>query len=146
MADTKTKFGAGTIFSCLTIVLALVGMFIYIANATTQYYNDLQAPVIFLSILAVVLEVVYMILSRTYGEKGIVDFFLPVAGAALAVAAVMWGGYRAESAGITWGSNLNNGNVVAVSALNQALAGVIILFLAMVSTIVGAFTKQVRKA
>ncbi|GFP77545.1 hypothetical protein [Clostridium fungisolvens] len=133
---------AGFYISIMTIILALIGMFIYISNGHTAYYNDFNSRVIILTAIAVAVEIILIVMVQSIGEKQWLDISYLIVSVLLGITTMVFVSYRVESAAIIMGSSLEKGNIAAINALKQALIGVGFYFLAMISSLVGSFFSQ----
>jgi membrane-associated HD superfamily phosphohydrolase len=135
---------AGFYTSVATMILAMIAMFIYIANGNTAYYNDFNSRVVILTVIAIAVEIALIVVARTVGEKQWLDIAYVIVPVLLGICAMTFISYRIESAGIILGSDLENGNTAAINALNQAFMGIALYILAMISKLVGSFFGQIK--
>lgn len=140
------KLRAGFFISMAAVVLAVIALFIYIANGNNAYYNDLNSVVVTITIITIIVEIILIIVTSIVGEKHFLDIFYVVVPALLGIAVLLFISSRVQSAGIILGSDLEKGNLIASKALNQAFKGVIFYFLAMIASMIGSFLRQSEAA
>jgi hypothetical protein len=145
MKEFMKKQSAGFYFSAATIILALTAMFIYVANANNAFYSDFKSLIVVLTVAAIAAEIAFMVITRVIGEKrwlNIVYLAVPVL---LGITAMVFVSFRAESAGIILGSDLDKGNALATGALTQAFVGIAFYFLTMIISLIGSFFNQLKE-
>lgn len=132
----------GSYIYILAAILAVVSMIMYILNANTTYYSDLNGLVVVLALLtaaaAVGAQICSSLLSGTVSK--LVSDALRVAAPALAiVAGMIFLSARVESFGIIFASNLELGNQAAFDAGTQAIYGIILFVVTWLVSLIAAF-------
>ena len=136
------KFTLGNIFTCLSVLAAVVGLILYAVNASGSYYHDFGVKVPLVIVAGIIVEIAGLLLIKKFDEKYVFDIFFIAAGALIMLAVVFFAAARVESAGIILGSSLEAGNDLAYSSLYQAFAGIGCLVAAMLLEGVAGFMKQ----
>lgn len=142
MKFEKKSITLGNVFSVLSILTSVVGIVIYVVNATGSYYHDFSMTVPIIATIAIALEIACMVLTKKKDELFWIDLFYPLAGIVVMIAAVVFIAARVESAGIILGSALEAGNAVAFNSLYQAFAGIGCFVVAMLFDGTSGFLKQ----
>lgn len=151
MTEFIKKQGIGFYLSVLASILGIVSLIIYIANATTVYYNDYSAPIVAVTIFAILLSCGAAVMSQfEFAQLKIVkiaiDIMLVLSAFLLIWAVTMFIGSRVESLAYVFGSDLESDNAAAQSGTRQAIAGFVLYFIAWFATVVGAFFSITKKA
>ncbi len=137
-----TKLTLGNLFTILSVIVGIVGIVIYGINASGSYYHDFGMTVPLIAGLALAIEVIALVLTKTRDEKYAFDILYVAAGVILMIAVVQFTGARVESAGIILGSDLEGGNALASASLYQAFAGIGCMVGAIVLEGISGFFKQ----
>lgn len=137
---------AGFYFGCVAAVLSIVAMGLYLSNISNSYFADaVSVPVMACTIIAIIMIVAYIVLSSSAKKNSTLSYIrglFPVAATfCLFAACVMFLGTRVYNMAIIYGSSLEANNTLAHSAMAQAIAAIVIYFLAGIMTIVAAFCK-----
>ncbi|MBW6471772.1 MAG: hypothetical protein K0B14_01505 [Anaerolineaceae bacterium] len=135
----------GFYLSIASIIIALIALLIYTLNGKSTYYNDYNSTILNYTLIAVGVEIVFLVLVLTIGEKRWLDIFYVVPPILFGIAAVTFISFRVQSAGIILGSELEKGNVAASNALMQAFIGIGLYFLAMITSFVKSFKAQLKQ-
>ena len=139
------KQSTGFFFSIATIAIALTALLIYIQNGNNAYYNDYNPEIFILTIIAIAVEVIFIILVQTIGEKRWLDIVYVISPILLGVSAIAFISIRVKSAGIILGSELEKGNVAANQALTQAFIGIGLYLFAMIISATKSFFSQLKQ-
>jgi len=135
----------GFFFSIATIIIALIALFIYIQNGNNAYYNDYNPEIVILTIIAIAVEIIFIVLVQTIGEKRWLDFVYLISPILLGISAIAFISLRVKSAGIILGSDLEKGNVAASNALTQAFIGIGLYLIAMIISSIKSFFSQLKQ-
>ena len=133
------KFGS---WAYLVIaVLTVVCLVMYVMNATTPYYEDLDGNVIFVLLAAVAVTVAAIAVKNP-----VVADLCRVAASAL----IIYGGgtfisMRVESFGYIYGSNLELGNQLAFDAGGQAIALIVVFVVTWIISLAASFLEVGKK-
>ncbi len=144
MKEFYKKQSVGFFFSITTIIIALLALLIYIKNGNNAYYNDFDFKVVILTVIAIAVEIALIISVRTIGERRWLDIIYLIVPILLGISAIIFISFRVESAGIILGSELEKGNAAASKALSQAFIGIGLYFLAMITSLIKSFFRQLK--
>ena len=150
MADIKSKQGNGSFLALATALLALVALIIYSLNAATQYYNDVNAQVVVMTVLAILFSAAAAILPKfAFAHNTLVkiavDIMFVMSAVMLIWSFMIFIGDRVESLAYVLGSDLESDNVAAQRGVRQAIAGFVVYFVAWLAVVAGAFSGLKRK-
>lgn len=149
------KQGAGFYFSVLSVLVGIAAVILYVVNSGHSYFDTgtLNSLIVFLSVLAIGLEVVVIVGSEFKRANKIDDIVIDVL--IIAVIALMTLAFmffvndRVYSIAIVLGSDLEAGNTSATEAIYQAIVGFVLYAVSIIFGIVAAFfniRKPVQKA
>lgn len=149
------KQGAGFYFSVLSVLVGIAAVILYVVNSGHSYFDTgtLNSLIVFLSVLAIGLEVVVIVGSEFKRANRIDDVVIDVL--IIAVIALMTLAFmffvndRVYSIAIVLGSDLEAGNASATEAIYQAIVGFVLYAVSIIFGIVAAFfniRKPVQKA
>jgi hypothetical protein len=147
--SNEKKQTAGLVFTVITVVLEVVTLVLYVLNANTAYYSDLNGMIAGMAAGALVCTVVSYVLAmgKSSMATGVVsDVLRVVAPALLFYGAAVFIGARAQSLGQIFGSNLELGNDAAFAAGTQAIATIVVFLVAWLVSVVAAFMKLGKRA
>ena len=147
--SNEKKQTAGLVFTVITVVLEVVTLVLYVLNANTAYYSDLNGMIAGLAAGALVCTVVSYVLAmgKSSMATGVVsDVLRVVAPALLFYGAAVFIGARAQSLGQIFGSNLELGNDAAFAAGTQAIVTIVVFLVAWLVSVVAAFMKLGKRA
>ena len=147
--SNEKKQTAGLVFTVITAVLEAVTLILYVLNANTAYYSDLNGMIAGLAAGALVCTVVSYVLAmgKSSMATGVVsDVLRVVAPALLFYGAAVFIGARAQSLGQIFGSNLELGNDAAFAAGTQAIVTIVVFLVAWLVSVVAAFMKLGKRA
>jgi len=139
------KQSTGFFFSIATIVIALAALLVYIQNGNNAYYNDYNPEIVILTIIAIAVEIIFIVLVQTIGEKRWLDIAYLISPILLVISAIAFISIRVKSAGIILGSELEKGNVEANQALTQAFIGIGLYLFAMIISATKSFFSQQKQ-
>ena len=147
--SNEKKQTAGLVFTVITVVLEVVTLVLYVLNANTAYYSDLNGMIAGMAAGALVCTVVSYVLAmgKSSMATGVVsDVLRVVAPALLFYGAAVFIGARAQSLGQIFGSNLELGNDAAFAAGTQAIVTIVVFLVAWLVSVVAAFMKLGKRA
>ena len=147
--SNEKKQTAGLVFTVITVVLEVVTLVLYVLNANTAYYSDLNGMIAGLAAAALVCTVVSYVLAgaKPSMATGVVsDVLRVVAPALLFYGAAVFIGARAQSLGQIFGSNLELGNQAAYTAGTQAIVTIVVFLVAWLVSVIAAFMKLGKRA
>lgn len=139
------KSALGFYFSVITTILSIIALSIYIINAKSSYYADLNPIIALLTAAAIICAVGAMAIYQSNAVKVVADVMMIAAPVCLAFAVAMFISARAYSMAIILGSDLEKGNAEAWFVLEQSFWGMGIYFAAIIMAIATAFMKQIKK-
>ncbi len=145
MKEFLKKQSSGFYFSIATIIIALIALLIYSLNGNSTYYNDYNSSIFNYTVIAIAVEIVFIVLVQTIGEKRWLDILYLVPPILFCISAIAFISMRVQSAGIILGSELEKGNVTASNALTQAFIGIGLYFLAMITSFIKSFKAQLKQ-
>ena len=131
----------GSLAYLVVAVLTLVCLVMYVMNATTPYYEDLDGNMIFYIAAAV-----GVIAAAIVVKNPVIADLCRVAGSALIIyAGATFISMRVESFGYIYGSNLELGNQLAFDAGGQAIALIVVFVVTWIISLVAAFLEVGKK-
>lgn len=147
--SNEKKMTVGLVFTGITAVLEAATLILYVLNANTAYYSDLNGMIAGLAAAALVCTVVSYVLAdaKPSMATGVVsDVLRVVAPALLFYGAAVFIGARAQSLGQIFGSNLELGNQAAYTAGTQAIVTIVVFLVAWLVSVIAAFMKLGKRA
>lgn len=136
----------GSLAYLVVAVLTLVCLVIYVMNANAPYYEDMNASVVVMLVVALAAVGATLYLPQnTQINKIIVDLCRVVAAALIIYAAGTFVSMRVESFGYIYGSNLELGNQQAFDAGGQAIALIVVFIINWIISLVAAFLEVGKK-
>ena len=135
----------GFYLSLLATAVTVAATIVYVMNSKHDYYKDYNSRIVLLSVVVIVLEVLLPVLVCLMGEKRWLDILYLLPPVLLGNTMVSFIAARVASAGLILGSDLENGNAVAQSALSQAFLGIGLYVLAIILSIVRSFMSQTKE-
>lgn len=137
------KQAAGFYVTCITAVLALLGLVFYMVNAGTAYFANLgvDAAVVACLCVAAALYLVLLAASQKMGNHKALDALFVVASVLVAVALVRFGSSRVN--GIAAIMTFEN-NAQTMADLSSAIYGLVFCGVAMLTGLVASFMKIVK--
>jgi beta-lactamase regulating signal transducer with metallopeptidase domain len=130
------------------IVMLLIGTIILSANGSMEYYKDANALVPVLGILAILFAVAVLVIPQFKDIPHIEYLWLVVVILAMSAFMVILS-MRVESMAFILGSDLENDNASAQSALSNYFVGAVFQLIGIIAAIVASFfsiTKKVSAA
>ena len=132
-----TKMAVGTIFTCLSAILGVIGFIFYIINTNTAYFsnNGKSTAVIACVLLGVACEVVYVVLTRN-GNSMVTDL-LPILSIVFLLAGTLnFAASRIAGIASIMTFEMNEQNM---ADLQSAIIGMVLLLIASIVMIIGNF-------
>lgn len=136
---------------CLSALLSLVAMIIYIVNGTTGYgtTTSVNGWVVFCFIACIVIEVALFVFSGKIPAKFagvVISLGLFICGACLTVPVYFWVNMAVQWASDVWFlANVKAVDASEAASLYTALAGIIITFVAFIALVVGSIPATLTK-
>lgn len=148
MLNFIKKQKVGFYLGVVTLILAIVAVSIYSANAKNAYFRDLQGGIIAMSVIAIILQAALLVLPQ-FLKGRMADILFAVGTVAvvmlLMASVMMFVGARVYDMAILYGSALEQGNDAAYAAMSNAIGGMVVYFIAILCSIVGAFFKTTKE-
>ncbi|HIT89025.1 MAG TPA: hypothetical protein IAC41_01190 [Candidatus Merdenecus merdavium] len=137
------KQSAGFYLTALTVILAIVGLIFYMINCNTAYFSNLgvNAAVVACIVIAVILELVFIIGSETLGAKIYLDILPIVSAVMLMVAFVIFISVRVNNIATILSFERN---AQTLADLSSAIIGMGFCFGAAVFSIIASFFKIIK--
>lgn len=127
-------------------VMTIVALVMYVMNVNTPYYQDMNASVIVMLVVALAAMGVALVLPQnTVVNKVIVDLARVLATGMIILAAATFIGMRVESFGYIYGSNLELGNQQAFDAAGQAITLIVVFVVTWIVSLVASFLEVGKK-
>ena len=134
------KQSVGFYFAALAVIAAVVATVFYLINCNTAYFSNLGVIVGCL-IVAIVLELVYIIGYNKVGVSFVMDVLPLVCGALMMVAFAQFITARVNSIATILSFERN---AQTMSDLSSAIIGMICCFVAILLNIIGSYFKVVK--
>ena len=137
------KQSVGFYFAALAVIAAVVATVFYLINCTTAYFSNLgvNAVIVGCLIVAIVLELVYIIGYNKVGVSLVMDVLPLVCGALMMVAFAQFITARVNSIATILSFERN---AQTMSDLSSAIIGMICCFVAILLNIIGSYFKVVK--
>ena len=137
------KQSVGFYFAALAVIAAVAATVFYLINCNTAYFSNLgvNAVIVGCMVVAILLELVYIIGYNKAGASLVVDVLPVVSGALLMVAFAQL--ITARVNGIATILSFEK-NAQTMSDLSSAIVGMICCFVAILLNIIGSFFKVVK--
>jgi hypothetical protein len=113
----------------------------YIMNANTPYYEDLNGDIIFMLMAAIGTTVAALAMKN----KVVVDLCRVASSALIIYGGGLFISMRVESFGYIYGSNLELGNQLAFDAGGQAIALIVIFVVTWIISLAASFLEVGKK-
>lgn len=127
-------------------VMTIVALVMYVMNVNAPYYQDMNASVIVMLVVALAAVGVALVLPQnTVVNKVIVDLARVLAAGMIILAGATFIGMRVESFGYIYGSNLELGNQQAFDAAGQAIALIVVFVVTWIISLVASFLEVGKK-
>lgn len=138
------KQSLGFYFAALAVIAAVVATVFYLINCNTAYFSNLgvNAVIVGCLIVAIVLELVYIIGCNKVGVSFVMDVLPLVCGALMMVAFAQFITARVNNSIATILSFERNAQTM--SDLSSAIIGMICCFVAILLNIIGSYFKVVK--
>ena len=137
------KQSVGFYFAALAVIAAVAATVFYLINCNTAYFSNLgvHAVIVGCLVVAILLELVYIIGYNKAGASLVVDVLPVVSGALLMVAFAQFITARVNSIATILSFERN---AQTMSDLSSAIVGMICCFVAILLNIIGSFFKVVK--
>lgn len=142
----KQRFGSYAYV--LVGILAVISLVLYVLNASTAYYKDLNASIVVMTVVAIAAVAGTLVCANLLpGKAGTVasDVCRVAVSALIIAAGVAFLAARVESFGYIFGSNLELGNQAAFDAGSQAIYGIIFFVATWIVSLVACFLSVGKK-
>lgn len=127
-------------------VMTIVALVMYVMNVNAPYYQDMNASVIVMLVVALAAMGVTLVLPQnTVVNKVIVDLARVLAAGLIILAGATFIGMRVESFGYIYGSNLELGNQQAFDAAGQAITLIVVFVVTWIVSLVASFLEVGKK-
>lgn len=127
-------------------VMTIVALVMYVMNVNAPYYQDMNASVIVMLVVALAAMGVTLVLPQnTVVNKVIVDLARVLAAGLIILAGATFIGMRVESFGYIYGSNLELGNQQAFDAAGQAITLIVVFVVTWIASLVASFLEVGKK-
>ena len=137
------KQSVGFYFAALAVIAVVAATVFYLINCNTAYFSNLgvDAVIVGCLVVAILLELVYIIGYNKAGASLVVDVLPVVSGALLMVAFAQLITARVNSIATILSFERN---AQTMSDLSSAIVGMICCFVAILLNIIGSFFKVVK--
>ena len=137
------KQSVGFYFAALAVIAAVVATVFYLINCNTAYFSNLGVNAVIVGglVVAILLELVYIIGYNKAGASLVVDVLPVVSGALLMVAFAQLITARVNSIATILSFEKN---AQTMSDLSSAIVAMICCFVAILFNIIGSFFKVVK--
>lgn len=139
MSDFFKKIGLSSYLTLGAALAAIVATIIYIVNSGLDYYNNLCAGVLVMSIFAILVCLALPYAAYKFGNNRLLGLAQLAVVIFLAVVIMMSLTDRALSFSYVWFSDLDRDNAAAVFAINQYMVSFAFYLVGLVSVIVSGF-------
>ena len=133
------KFGSWAYLVVAVLTVVCLGM--YVMNATTPYYEDLDGSLVFVLVAAVATAAATLAVKNPV----LADLCRVAASALIIYAGATFISLRVESFGYIYGSNLELGNQQAFDAGGQAIALIVVFVVTWIISLVSSFLEVGKK-
>ncbi len=142
--DFIKKQSAGFYLTVFAILLGAAGIIAYFVNCNTDYFSNLgvNAVLVVCVILALILEVIYIIGSERDSSKLYLDVLPVAAGVLLMVGFVIFVSLRVNSIATILSFERN---AQTMSDLSSAIVGMVCCLLAVIFTVISSYCNIVRE-
>lgn len=144
MKNFISKQATGFYAGIVAVIFMLIGTIILSANGTMPYYNDFNAAVLLLGILAVLIAAALLTAAQFLKVPHLEVLWIVVI-VLMTAALMMMFSMRVESMAYILGSDLENDNPLARPALNNFFAGAVISAIGILAAVVAAFCDVTKK-
>lgn len=136
----------GSLAYLVVAVLTVVCLVMYIMNVNAPYYEDMNASVVVMLVVALAaIGAALYLPQNTQVNKVVVDLCRVAAAALIVYAAGTFISMRVESFGYIYGSNLELGNQQAFDAGGQAIALIVVFVITWIVSLVASFMEVGKK-
>lgn len=126
----------------VTVILSIIAVSIYGHNSGLEYFNDYKGSVVALAVVSIFLQVASVVGPQFLKGRifdGLFSVTTILSCVFLMMSVMFFLGDRVYDMAIILGSDLEAGNAAAQSAMSNAIAGIVIYFIAIILNIVSAF-------
>lgn len=139
------KQALGFYLTLASAILAVVGVIFYLINCNTAYFTNkgVNATIIACLIIAVVLQLVFIVANQLVGAKPFLDIFPIIAAVLITVAAITFVGARVDDMATIMTFEYN---AQTMGDLSSALVGIVCCVIAMIIGIASSFCRVVKES
>lgn len=145
MVDFIKKQSIAFYISIVSVILAIVSIVIFSQNSSNYYFADIHTGtgIMVMTIFAIILDVAVLVASQFFKDNKIVKIVLDVALVTVSILLIcslmLFVKDRVYYFAIVYGSELESDNADAWFAVNQAVTGMIMYAITIVTTVAAAF-------